>query len=92
MGTSGFSVIASWLSLDLHVGLGVYLRVCSVPWGHLSVGLPLGDCSCDIITCHYCFLCVHYFNVVHLFCVTRNSPNCNIFYCIIILKTICLIL
>ena len=37
MGTCDFSVIASWLSLDLHVGVGVSLRVCSVLLRHLSV-------------------------------------------------------
>ena len=37
MGTLDFSVIASWLSLDLHVGVGVSPRVCSVHMSHLSV-------------------------------------------------------
>ena len=37
MGTCDFSVIASSVSLDLHVGVGVALRVCSVFLGHLSV-------------------------------------------------------
>ena len=37
MGTFNFSVIASWLSLDLPVGVGVSLRVCSVHMRHLSV-------------------------------------------------------
>ena len=27
-----------------------------------------------------------------MFCVMRSSPNCDIFYCIIILKIICLVL
>ena len=78
LGTCKFIVFASWLSLDLHVGVGVSLRVCSVLLQHLSVGLLLGDCFCDIITCHYCFFCVYYFNVVHVFCVMRKSPNCDI--------------
>ena len=56
-----------------------------------TVGLLLSDYFCDI-TCHYCFFFVYYFNDVHVFCVMRNSPSCGIFYCIIILKTICLIL
>ena len=64
MGTCDFSVIASWLSLDWHVSVGVSLRVCSVLLSHLSV-----DCF--------------------LFCVIWNSPNCDIFYCVIILTTIC---
>ena len=88
-----FSLIASWLSLGLHVGVDDFLRVCCVLLGHLSVGLLLGDCFCEIITCHYCFFCMDYFNVVHvLFYVTRNSPDCDIFYWIIILRAICLIL
>ena len=37
MGTCDFSVIVSWLSLYLHVGVGVFLRVSSVLSGHLSV-------------------------------------------------------
>ena len=37
MGTCDFSVIASWLSLDLHVGVSASLRVCSVLLRHLSV-------------------------------------------------------
>ena len=78
MKTCDFSVIASWLSLDFHVGVGVFLRVRCVILGHLSVGLLLGDCFCEIITCHYCFFCVYYFNVVQVFYVTRNSPNCDI--------------
>ena len=74
-----FSLIASWLSLDLYVGVGDFLRVCCVLLGHLSVGLLLGDCFCEIITCHYCFFCMYYFNVVHvLFYVMRNSANCDI--------------
>ena len=91
MGTCDYSVIASWLSLDLHVGVGVSLRVCSVLLGHLSVGLLFGDCFCDIITCHYCFFCVYYFNVVHVFSILVNSLNCDIFYFIIKLKVIYLI-
>ena len=87
-----FSVIASWLLLDLLVVAGVFLRVWCVLLGHLSIGLFLVDCFCDIITCHYCFFCLYYFNVLHVFCAMRNSPNCDIFYCIIILKAICLIL
>ena len=74
-----FSVIASWLSRDFHVGVGVFLRVCSVLLGHLSVGLLSGDCFREIVTCHYCFFCVYYFNVVRVFYVMRNSPNCDIF-------------
>ena len=37
MGTCDFSVIASWLSLDLHVGVGISLRMCSVLFRHLSI-------------------------------------------------------
>ena len=92
MKTCDFRVIASWLSLDFHVGVGVFLRVRCVRLGHVFVGLLSGDCFCEIITCHYCFFCVYYFNVFHMFYVTRNSPNCDIFYCIIMLKAICLIL
>ena len=89
-----FSVIASWLSLDLRVGVGDLLRVCRVPLGHLFVGLLLGDCFCKIISCHYCSFYMYYFSVVlALFYVMRNSPNCDVFfYCIIILKATCLIL
>ena len=91
-GSSDSSVIASWLSLDLHVGVAVFLWVCFVLLGHLSVGLLSGDCFCEIITCRYCFFCMYYFNFLHVFYVMRNSPNCDIFYCIIISKVICLIL
>ena len=92
METSDFSVIVSWLSLDFHVGVGVFLRVCCILLRYLSIGLRLGDCFCEIITCHYCFFCVYYFNVVHVFYVMRNSPNGDIFYCVIILKAFYLIL
>ena len=51
--------------------------------------LFLCDCFCDIITCRYCFFYVYFFNVVHVFCVTRNNPNGNIFYFVIILTAIC---
>ena len=51
--------------------------------------LYLADCFCDIITFHYCFFCVNFFNVVHVFCVMRNSFNGDIFYCVIILTAIC---
>ena len=51
--------------------------------------LFLGDCFCDIITCYYYFFCVYFFIVVHVFCVTKNSPNGDIFYCVIILTAIC---
>ena len=44
------------------------------------------------LLCLYCFFCMYYFNVVHVFYVMKNSPSCEIFYCIIILKPICLIL
>ena len=37
MGTCDFSVIASWLLLDLHDGVGVSLRICSVLFRHLFV-------------------------------------------------------
>ena len=90
--TSDFSVIASWLSLNFHVDVGVFLRVCCTLLGHLSIGLRLGDCFCEIITCHYSFFCVYYFNVVHVFYVMRNSPNGDIFYCIVIWKAFYLIL
>ena len=69
-----------------------FLQVWCVLLGHLSIGLFLVDCFCDIITCHYCFFCLYYFNVLHVFCAMRNSPNCDIFYRIIILKAIWLIL
>ena len=88
-GTCNFSAIASWLSLDLHVSVGVSLRMCSVLFRHLSIDCFLGDCFCDIITCHYCFFFVYFFNVVHVFCVMRNSSNGDIFYCVIILTAIC---
>ena len=51
--------------------------------------LYLGDCFCAIITCHYCFFCVYFFNVVHVFCVMKNSSNGVIFYCVTILTAIC---
>ena len=86
MGTCGFIVVVIFT-----VGVDVSLRVCSVLLGIFFVGMLLGDCFRDIITCH-CFFCVYYFNVVHVFSVIRNSPNCDIFHCIIILKTISLIL
>ena len=53
-----FSVMACWLLLDLHVGVGIFLQVCCVLLKHFSVRLLLGDCFCDIITCHYCSFCV----------------------------------
>ena len=87
MRSCNFTFIASWLSLDLHVGMGVSLQVCSVLLGNLFVGLLLGDWFCDIITCHYCFFGVYYFNDLQVFCVIRNSRNCDIFYSIMILKT-----
>ena len=37
MGTCDFSVIATWLSLNLQNDVVVSLRVCSVLLGHLSV-------------------------------------------------------
>ena len=77
METCDFSVIASWLSCDFHVDMGVFLQVCSIILEHLSVGLLLGGCFHEIITSH-CFFCVYYFNVVHVFCVMRKSPNCDI--------------
>ena len=92
METSDFSVIASWLSLDFQVGVGVFLQVCCIFLGHFSIGLRLGDCFCEIIICHCCFFCVYYFNVVHVFYVMRNSPNGDIFYYIIMLKAFYLIL
>ena len=85
MGTCDFSVIVSWLLLDLHVSVGVSLRVFSVLLEYLSVGLLLNDFFCDIVTCHYCFFCVYYFKVAHVFSVMVNSPNCDIFYCLIVL-------
>ena len=90
MGTCDFSVIVSWLLLDLHVSVGVSLRVFSVLLEYLSVGLLLNDFFCDIVTCHYCFFCVYYFKVVHMFSIMVNSPNCDIFYCIIVLSYILL--
>ena len=91
MQTCDFSIIASWLLLDLHVGEGTLLRLCCVLLEHLSIWMLLGDCFCKIIICLYCFFCMYYFNVVHVFYIMRNSPSCDIFYCIIILKAICLI-
>ena len=61
-------------------------------WGIFPLDSFLGDCFWEVITFHYCFFFVYYFNVVHVFCVMRNSPDCDTFYCIIILKAICLIL
>ena len=88
MQTCDFSIITSWLSLDLYISVGVFLRVCSVRLEHLSVGLLLGDSFCKIITCHYCFFCKYYFNVVHGFYVIKNSSNCDVFYGIKLLKSI----
>ena len=88
MGTSNFSVIASWLSLDLHVGVGVSLRVCSVLLRHLSVDYFWVTASV-ILLLVIIFFCVYYFNAAHVFCIMWNSPNCDIFYCVIILTTIC---
>ena len=45
-----------------------------------------------LVTCHYCFFFMYYFKVLHVFYVLRNSPNRDIFYCIIILEAICFIL
>ena len=90
MGTCDFSVIVSWLLLDLHVSVGVSLRVFSVLLEYLSVGLLLNDFFCDNVTCHYCFFCVYYFKVVHMFSIMVNSPNCDIFYFIIVLSYILL--
>ena len=89
MQTCDFSIIASRLLLDLQVGVGPFLRVCCVLLEHLSVWMLLGDCLCKITIC-LCFFCMYYFNVVHVFYV-MNSPSCDTFYCIIILKAICLI-
>ena len=72
--------------------IGVFLQLRCILLEQLSIGLLLGDCFCKIITCHYCFFCMQYFNVVHVFYVMRNSSSCDIFHCIIILKAICLIL
>ena len=91
MQTCDFSIIASWLLLDLHVSAGVFLQVCCVLLGYLSVSM-LRYCFCKIIIYHYCLFCMYYFNVVQVFHVMRNSPSCDIFYCIMILKAICLIL
>ena len=44
------------------------------------------------LLCLYFFFCMYYFNVVHVFYVTRKSPSCDVFYCIIVLKAICLML
>ena len=44
MQTCDFSVNASWFSLNSHVSVGVFLRVCCVLLEHVSVGLLLGDC------------------------------------------------
>ena len=90
--TCDFSIIASWLLLDLHVGVRAFVRVGCVLLQHLSVWVFSGDCFCKIIMCHYFLFCMYYFNVVHMFHVMRNSTSCDIFYCIIILKAICLIL
>ena len=67
MQTCDFSIIASWLSLDLQVGVGVFLQLCSVLLKRLSLGLLLGDCFFKIIICHYCLFYMYYFNVVHVF-------------------------
>ena len=83
--TCDFSIIASWLFLDLHVGAGVFLRVCCVLLKHLPFWMLSGDCFCKIIICYYCFFWMYYFCVVYVFYVMRNSPSCDIFYCIIIL-------
>ena len=37
--------------------------------------ITLGDCFCRIISCHYCFFCMYYFNVIHVFYAMRNSPS-----------------
>ena len=92
MQTCHFYIIVSWLWLYSHVSVGVFLRACSVLLQHLFFGLLSGDYLCKIIICHYCFFCMYYFNVVHVFYVMRDSPTCDIFYCIIILKAICLLL
>ena len=47
---------------------------------------------CEIFTCHFCIFSMHYFNVVHVFYVMKCSPSYDSFYCIIILKAICLLL
>ena len=75
------SIIASWICLNSQVRV-----VHCVVFEYLSVRLVLGDSLCEIIICHYCFLRIYYFNVVHVFYVMSDSLTCNIFY--LILKSI----
>ena len=88
MGTCDFSVIASWLSLDLHIGMGVSLPVCSLLLRHLSI-------DCFWLTASVILLLVIIVSfacttlLLFMFCVMRNSPNCDIFYGVIILTTVC---
>ena len=63
-----FSVIASWLSLDLLVGVSIFCSCAPYFW----CMFPL-DCFWVTASCHYCFFCVYHFNVVHVFRVMRNS-------------------
>ena len=87
MGTYDFSVIASWLSLDLHVGVGVSLLMCSVLFRHLSVDCLWVTASVIFsLVSIVSFVCTSF---VHVFCVMRNSPNCDVFYCVIIMTAIC---
>ena len=72
------SIIASRFCLNWQVNM-----VYCVLFKHLCIGLLLGDSLCEIIIC---FFRMYSFNVVHVFYVMSNSPNCNIFY--LILKSI----
>ena len=57
METCDFSVITSWRSLDLHVSVGVFLRVYCVLFGHLSVGLLLVTTFVELLLVTIVSLC-----------------------------------
>ena len=76
-----FGIIVCWLWQNLQVSV-----VNCVLFEHLSVGLLLGDYPCEIVICHYCFLRMYYFKVLHVFYVINHSLSCNVFY--LILKAI----
>ena len=80
----GFCWISTWAWI--FCGCAAYF------WGTFPLECFWVTASVILLYFHYCFFCMYYFNVVHVFYIMRNSPSCDIFYCIIILKAICLIL